>query len=71
MQAGCNVVAVEKDERQFVQLESIVMEWKMKEEKEDNPEEEEKRHDEFGKWLEETQAAELPPELQLKVAEDN
>ena len=40
-------------------------------EKEDNPEEEEKRHDEFGKWLEETQATELPPELQLKVAEDN
>lgn len=37
--------------------------------KEDNPEEEEKRHEEFGKWLE-TQAQELPPELRLQVAEE-
>jgi HIV Tat-specific factor 1 len=36
---------------------------------EDNPEEEEKRHDDFGKWLEETQEKELPPELRLKVAD--
>jgi hypothetical protein len=35
--------------------------------KEDDSDEEE-RHEEFGKWLEEQQ--ELPPELQLQVAKD-
>lgn len=37
---------------------------------EHNPEEEEKRHEDFGKWLDNQNDEELPPELQLKVAQD-
>ena len=36
-----------------------------------NPEEEAKRHEDFGKWLDDQGEGDLPPELQLQVAEDH
>eukprot|EP00934_Nitzschia_sp_Nitz4_P008080 Nitzschia sp. Nitz4//scaffold85_size83877//21723//23558//NITZ4_005222-RA/size83877-processed-gene-0.137-mRNA-1//-1//CDS//3329559116//8070//frame0 len=36
-----------------------------------NPEEEEKRHDDFGKWLDEQGEDQLPPELRLQVAKED
>lgn len=35
-----------------------------------NPEEEERRHEDFGKWLDDQGEVDLPPELRLQVAED-
>ena len=35
-----------------------------------NPEEEQQRHEEFGKWLDDQGEDDLPPELRLQVAED-
>jgi HIV Tat-specific factor 1 len=37
---------------------------------EHNPEEEAKRHEDFGKWLDDQGEAELPPELRLQMADD-
>jgi hypothetical protein len=37
---------------------------------EHNPQEEEKRHDDFGKWLDDQGEEELPPELRLQTADD-
>jgi len=40
------------------------------EEDHNNRHEEEKRHDEFGKWLDDQNEEGLPPELRLQVADD-